>query len=108
MREEVQKMVNRKGEFRVLPTGMMDQGIGSAHILGVDNTDPAVKADCACILTENFYADYGDSGANKCGCIAGVYENVENRKSEWGKKDAAGRYLYGEGWLFSDEALTAI
>lgn len=108
LREEVQKVVNRSGEFRVLPTGMMKQGVGGAHILGTNNTDPAVQLDCCCVLTENFYADYGDTGANECKCIAGVYSNIENRKNEYAKKDQAGRYLYGEGWLLSDEGFTAI
>ena len=108
MREEAQKTINRSGEFRVMPTGMMKQGVGTAHLLGVDNTDPAVQLDCACILTENFYADYGDPKDRSCNCIAGVYANVEARKSEYAKKDASGRYVYGEGWLFSDEAMTAI
>ena len=114
MREEAQKVVNRgkNNEFRVMPTGFMKNGVNETMKVLTDSNDGAVGLDCACLLTENFFADYGDTHDIIAGELNRVYINGPKKQQESGhgylEKDAAGRFVCGEGWLFSDEGMTAI
>lgn len=93
---EVEKFLNKKDLFTKAPDGMFKKFNKDLHLLFTDNysydrTDPAVKVNCACILTENWFADYG---------------------IKWNDKDynvmADNRYVNGRAWLESDEGLNAI
>ena len=72
------------------------------------NTDGAAQQTCACMLTENFFADYGDSDAIKR--FKGSKESVEvcdGTSTSWCAKEN-GKYLCGEGWLLDEEGINAI
>ena len=111
--EEVQKTIERakNHEFHLMPEGMMERTSQVLALLKTktfgdgDRTDPAVRLDCACVLTENFFVDYNGKGQS---FIAGPLSNVEANKSKYSEKTANGAYKYGEGWLFSDEGLNVI
>lgn len=112
--EEVAKVSARSKEFKLLPPGMMDGGPNKNYLLettgfgDADKSDPSLTGDCACVLTENFFADYGRVDGDG-GKIAGVYENVEKNKANYSaKRQNDVRYKYGEGWLFSDEGMTVV
>ena len=59
-----------------------------------NNSDGAPQLDCACLLTENWFADYSPKG----------YKWYDD--STLGKID--GRYVTGRGWLISDEGVETI
>jgi hypothetical protein len=90
----------------------MKNGVNENMKVLTDSTDGAVGLDCACLLTENFFADYGDTHDVVAGELNRVYINGPKKQQEGGhgylEKDAAGRFVCGEGWLFSDEGMTAI
>lgn len=101
-RAEAQKIIAKKDSFTTMPVGMMDQGVNATHLLFTDSytnatkgTDPGVDPNCACILTENFFADYTTGGPS--------YNDDANYKTM-----SNGRYQNGRAWLESDEGLNAI
>ena len=101
-RAEAQKIIAKKDSFTTMPVGMMDQGVNATHLLYTDSytnatkgTDPGVDPNCACILTENFFADYTTGGPS--------YNDDANYKTM-----SNGRYQNGRAWLESDEGLNAI
>lgn len=112
MREEARKLVERakNNEFRVMPRGFMNNGVGDKALLPADKTDGAVDLNCACLLTENFFADYG--GTYTEGKVDKIYANGPKKQNEGQQgyldKDESGRFKCGEGWLLSDEGMTAI
>ena len=59
-----------------------------------NNSDGAPQLDCACLLTENWFADYSPKG----------YKWYDD--SNLGKID--GKYVTGRGWLMSDEGVETI
>ena len=112
-REEAQKAADRGNnhEFKAMPVGMMKLGSlkqTQHHILGPGKNDGAVQLDCACVLTENFFADYYDNGkkADYSGVLANISKYAGTEQG-WSQRDS-GRYLVGEGWLLSDEGMTVI
>lgn len=88
----------RKKEDSVYPKGMLD---GYERIVNLDenNTDGGPRNNCACILTENWFADYAHKKEYK-----GLWANI----SRWMEKDEDGRYKSGRGWLWSEEGLDAV
>ena len=93
MHTEMLKVKERAGEYTKMPDGMMN---GNCSIKNLDNsnTDGAPKMDCACILTENWYADYPS------GCkwdSEKAYSETEN-----------GIYKCGRGWMMDEEGLDVI
>lgn len=66
--------------------GMMDGGV-QLHNLGEDNSDGAPNLNCACILTENWFADYPSA------------EKFKNRNN-WPK--------LGWGWLTSPKGVETV
>lgn len=82
--------------YSSLPEGAMG-GIKSTKIynLGKDNTDGAVNLNCACILTENWFADFPE----KC--------KWSNDKLYFNKADGK-HFDTMRGWLMSDEGCRAI
>lgn len=95
MAAEVENFIKRQHIYKA-PEGMFKNLNKSTHLLYTDSyshdkTDPAVKVNCACLLTENWFADYG-YGWDKIN-----YNLLSN-----------GRYTNGRAWLESDEGLTAI
>jgi len=112
LREEVRKMVDksRTGLYALLPKGAMNGGVKSSdeeinHILSIANTDGAVQLNCACILSENWFADYDIAG--------GPYGNGGTsekwyREGVWNKEDEEGKYNIMRGWIESEEGLNAI
>ena len=62
---------------------------------------------CACVLSENFFADYGEKGAKDWTSVLSNISKYAGTGTGWDSKDG-NRYLYGEGWLLSDEGMTAI
>ena len=118
--EEVKKVAERakNNEFLTLPNGMMKRAtVGNNSDLkyllpytaeGAASMDPAVNLNCACILTENFFVDFGAEQANSP-FIAGPYENIEKYKDKYTEKEMNNvRFKYGQGWLLSDEGMTVI
>ena len=87
MHTEMLNVKARSGEYGSMPEGMMN-GDCLIKNLSDSNTDGAPKLDCACLLTENWYADY----PSKCPW------DSENKYAE----KEAGRYMSGRGWLMND------
>ena len=111
VREEAQKVVDRgkNNEFAVMPKGMMKSVNSAYHLLDDhgDNTDGGGRLHCACVLSENFFADYGEHGAKDWTSVLSNISKYAGTGKGWDSKDG-NRYLYGEGWLLSDEGMTAI
>lgn len=82
--EEVAKR-GRNGDFVDMPLNAMKGPCKVAH-LGESNTDGAPQQNCACILTENWYADY-------------PYGSKWDNDNLYNKKDANGRYASMRGWF---------
>ncbi len=59
------------------------------------------------MLSENFFADYGEHGAKDWTHELSNIAKYAGTGQGWDSKDG-NRYLYGEGWLLSDEGMTAI
>lgn len=102
VRVEAEKVIQRynNGEFNLIPEGMMNNGVSKTHLLYTesyqnDMTDPGVNPNCACILTENFFADYKTGGPS--------WKDDENYKTM-----NNGRYQNGRAWLESEEGLNVI
>lgn len=95
MRGEFEAVRNMRGQFTKLPEGMLN---GDCRItpLGEKNTDGAPQLNCACVLTENWFADYP----------SGSRWDSEDEKI-YGGFGGDGRYLTGRGWL-SDEGIEVI
>lgn len=96
MAAEVNNFLDKKDLYTKAPDGMFKNLKTDMHLLftesyNPDKTDPAVKMNCACILTENWFADYG-TGYDRTN-----YNQLIN-----------GHYTNGRAWLESDEGLTAI
>ena len=111
VREEAKKLVERgkNNEFAVMPKGMMKNVNSGYHLLDDhgENTDGGARLKCACVLSENFFTDYGEiKKHNYAGPITNI-PRYANTGQGWDSKDG-NRYLYGEGWLLSDEGMTAI
>ncbi len=110
-REEAKKVVERgkNNEFAVMPKGMMKSVNSAYHLLDDhgDKTDGGGRLKCACVLSENFFADYGEHGAKDWTHELSNIAKYAGTGQGWDSKDG-NRYLYGEGWLLSDEGMTAI
>lgn len=96
MEAEVENFLKKKDTFTKAPEGMFRKLKTDTHLLYTDDyahdkTDPAVKVNCACLLTENWFADYGRNWNST------YYNTMSNN-----------RYLNGRAWLESDEGLMAI
>lgn len=79
----------RNGGFSLMPEGMMRQ-TNSINSLGEANSDGGPNQSCACVLLENWFADYSVDGTPWEG----------NRYNE---KDENGRFKTGRAWLESEE-----
>jgi hypothetical protein len=98
LREESIKMINKgvNGEFRKMPDGFMrTKNIKPVTPLGENNTDGAPQQDCACVLTENWFADYSVNGVSYTGS---TYDSL----------DSEGRYQTGRAWLESEEGCNVV
>lgn len=98
LREESIKMIGKgvNGEFRKMPVGFMrNKNIKPVTPLGENNTDGAPQQDCACVLTENWFADYS-------------VNNVSYTGSNYDSLDSEGRYQTGRAWLESDEGCNVV
>ena len=98
LREESLKMINKgvNGEFRQMPDGFMrNKNIKPVMPLGENNTDGAPQQDCACVLTENWFADYSVNGVSYTG-------------SSYNTLDSEGRYQTGRAWLESNEGCNVV
>lgn len=98
LREESIKMINKgvNGEFRKMPNGFMrTKNIKPVTPLGENNTDGAPQQDCACVLTENWFADYS-------------VNNISYTGSNYDSLDSEGRYQTGRAWLESDEGCNVV
>lgn len=91
----------RSGAIKKAPDGMLSKVTYESdglfnYMLTPNCTDGAVQQNCACILTENFFADY-------------TVNNVSwSNDSTYKTTDANGKYQTGRGWLESEEGLAAI
>ena len=81
------KKIN-ENSYDTIPVGMMKGGCRITN-LGEANTDGAPNQQCACLLTENWFADFPK------GC-KWFNDNVYSDKN---KDD---RYITGRGWLMDD------
>lgn len=102
-----------------------DYTAAGRKMLGSDKTDPAVMVPCACVLTENWFADYPvksdklpqqivdgehvEQTINYCGTKDKWPEKKEKIMSKWepGTK-FAGRHKLMQGWLFSEEGMETV
>ena len=106
---EEAKLVKAKKDTLMIPIGMMDgkctvehfpsrkktdKETGSTYI-SHKSSDGATMLNCACALTENWFADYPK------GC---AWANDE----KYADTDNDGRYKTGRGWLMSDEGVDTI
>ena len=106
---EEAKLVKAKKDTLMIPIGMMDgkctvehfpsrkktdKATGSTYI-SHKSSDGATMLNCACALTENWFADYPK------GC---AWANDE----KYADTDNDGRYKTGRGWLMSDEGVDTI
>ena len=104
MREAFREVINKKDTYSKMPIGMMDNGIPSwAYMLAADNTDPgagfgAHPTHCACVLTENFFADYYPANRH-INWLAVNYKDIDA---------STGRYQNGRAWLESEEGCNVI
>lgn len=100
-REEAEKACGRAkgGAYPEMPDGFM-KSVNQTHVLSPKNSDGGPILDCACVLTENFFADYGK-------LIAGPLSNIPNKQNVWSEKNGT-KFVSGQGWLLSDEGLNAI
>ena len=109
-KEESMKVSEKasNGTFKKVPNGMLsgkpkdplilDNSPSSSH----KANDGAVQQDCACVLTENWFADYPKKNSH-----VGSKDELSTRTS-WKETDENGRYKVGEGWLLDEEGLNAI
>lgn len=103
-REAFKEVVAKKDTYSKMPIGMMDNGVPTWHYaLGADNTDPGAgwgknPTHCACVLTENFFANYYPDGRH----INWLAENYKEINPE------TGRYQNGRAWLESEEGCNVI
>lgn len=77
-----------------MPSGMMN-GTYTIEYLGENNTDGAPQQNCACILTENWFADYPENSP--------WFDDYN-----YYDKDSNGQYVSGRGWLMSDTGIKVI
>ena len=84
MKTEIDKAREDSGFYNTMPVGMMKYD-NRISLLGMKNTDWAPQQACACILTENWFADYPI--------------NSRWYAEDYGGKDENGRYKSGRGWL---------
>lgn len=99
---EMEKLRGVRGEYSEMPLGMMD---GDCKIVEESerNTDKAPQLNCACVLTENWFADYPS------GCPWRIDESPSSDPSDWyAGKDNNNRFKSGRGWLMSDTGLKTI
>lgn len=105
---EEAKLVKAKKDTLAIPVGMMDGKCTVEHFPSREKTDKetgrtyishkssdgATMLNCACALTENWFADYpkGCAWSNNS-----KYQEMEN-----------GHYKTGRGWLMSDEGVETI
>ena len=59
--EEALKVKEKRNTYTEMPRGMMNGDCKVVH-LGEKNTDEAPTLNCACVLTENWFADYRPAG----------------------------------------------
>ena len=103
-REAFKEVVAKKDTYSKMPIGMMDNGVPTWHYaLGANNTDPGAgwaknPTHCACVLTENFFANYYPEGRH----INWLAENYKEINPE------TGRYQNGRAWLESEEGCNVI
>ena len=81
----------KNGEFSC-PEGMTN-GMSGVRRLAESNTDGGPSQKCACVLTENWFADYPGG----CAWGGSHYADMEN-----------GKYKTGRGWLMSDEGCRVV
>lgn len=81
----------KNGEF-TCPEGMTN-GMSRVTHLSEANTDGGPQQNCACVLTENWFADYPKG----CAWGGSHYADMEN-----------GKYKTGRGWLMSDEGCKVV
>jgi hypothetical protein len=87
MKTEADKIIQNKDKLTNLPDGAIGDNIYVKN-LNKNNTDEAPQLDCACILTENWFADYPP-------------QNGQWAKSSYGEIKN-GKYVTGRGWLEND------
>ena len=90
---EVKVVKNNKTDYTDMPDGMMN-GTVSVRNLGESNTDGAPQLKCACVLTENWFADY----PKNC-----PWDNEDAYNT---KKD--NKFVSGRGWLESKKGIETI
>lgn len=100
-RYAAQKICDNSNNYTEMPLGMLNNVNYKIHTLNdcqsdpkKNKKDPAVMVPCACILTENFFADY-ESGT--------VAWDGPNYKTKLGN-----RYQTGRAWLESEQGLNTI
>ena len=84
MRTEMENVRTNSGSYDKMPLGMMKYP-SRISLLGADNTDWAPQQACACILTENWFADYP--------------VNCNWSTEGFDYPNADGRMPSGRGWL---------
>jgi hypothetical protein len=111
-RNAVDRMVVKNcNNYAGMPSGMMSKGVLETRKLPEKNSDGAAQLSCACMLSENFFADYGDKSKFRGSYETVVKEldpNFPEANRTWSKQGSDGKYLCGEGWLLSDEGINAI
>lgn len=98
LREESLKMIEKgvNGEFKKMPDGFMrKKNIKPVMPLGENNTDGAPQQDCACVLTENWFADY-------------KVNDISYSGPNFDALDSEGRYQTGRAWLESPEGCNVV
>lgn len=118
--EEAKNVVEKASTFKDLPktvvNGVEKYMIGSSVKTGSthfsedkkngDGSDWAARVPCACILTENWFYDFGvPDGVD--------YENEihstgPKESGKYSQKDDEGRFIYGRGWLESEGGMKTI
>ena len=102
-------IVKKSSDFDKMPDGMTSKVL-ETRALPERNSDGAAQVSCACMLTENFFADYGDKSKFRGGYQTVINEMTpgfpEDQKT-W-SKTVNGKYVCGEGWLLDEEGMNAI
>ena len=125
--EEAKKVIAKQnsGGYKLSPVGCMrpaeKNGAQKPVLLSGEKGDWGPKLDCACVLTENWFVNYRSDNP-KCNPKCTTNNERENKFhilnmdklkdpqqiEKMNKKDAEGRYVLMEGWMFDEEGRNAI
>lgn len=108
--DEAKKLINKYNSSSKLPKGSMrpvddKYAVQKLYINTDTNTDGAPKLNCACVLTENWFTNYRSDGGK---WWVGKKDSLSENWDKIRKKDANGKYVLMEAWLFDTEGMNAI